>query len=111
MLPTVCLHSEVRTKECGSWIDPTVACPAPESTRELRPPKFYACVDCEGTFPRKDLIEVGPKEVPWSMTVREGERLWRSCGIALGILQPDAPLLRLRGLSGRGPKQEPRSFL
>ncbi len=111
MVPAVCQHPEIQTKECGSWIDPTVACPAPEFTRELRPPKLYACVDCGGRFLRKDLIEVGPKEVPWSMTAREGERLCRSCGISLGILQPDGPLLRLRGLSGRGPKQEPRSFL
>jgi hypothetical protein len=95
-------------KECDSLIDPTVARPAPDSTHEPRPPKLYAC---GRRFPRIEFIEVGSEEMAWSMTVREGERLCRSCGIVLGILQHDAPLLRLSGLSGRNSKQEPRSFL
>ena len=101
-------HPESQAKECDSLIDPTVARPAPDSTHEPRPPKVYAY---SRRFPRKESIEVGSEEMAWSMPVREGERLCRSCGIALGILQPDAPLLRLSGLSGRNPKQEPRSFL
>ena len=60
---------------------------APESTLKLlRPLKLYACVDCGGRFPRKDLIEVSAEAAVWSMTAREGERLCRSCGIAHGVL-------------------------
>jgi hypothetical protein len=48
--------------------------------------KTASCSGCGQRFPRRELREVGPEETSWSLTVREGQALCRSCTRQHGVL-------------------------
>jgi hypothetical protein len=60
-----------------------IAHPAQESTSKE---KTASCSGCEQRFPRRELQEVGPEEASWSLAVREGQALCRSCALDHGLL-------------------------
>ena len=48
--------------------------------------KTASCSGCGQRFLRRELREVGSEEASWSLTVREGQALRRSCARQHGVL-------------------------
>jgi hypothetical protein len=60
-----------------------IAHPAQESTSKE---KTASCSGCGQRSPRRELRDVGPEQVTWSLTVREGQKLCWKCARAHGVL-------------------------